>query len=238
MAHIIHSENCLTAWRDVCRHIIQNGDGFNLLVEINSPLAFTQSQLNEIFNTGIISKNAVDDVINTIFPIKLHARSVTLTNSQFYDLHERIYLRGKTMHRRNRSKWGNYFLRFTKFGIYSKNQLQPIIDGINNRVNNHAACYIMHVSSIDYDNNTKVMGNPCLQYVQFGFHKNSLYLTAVYRNHDFLTKALGNYLGLSQLLKFVCDETGSTMGGISCHSVHFYMSQKIKVTNGLNILTW
>ncbi len=74
------------------------------------------------------------------------------------------------MHRKNKSRWGNYFLRFTKFGSNQRNQLQAIIDGINNRANNQAACYIMHVSSIDYDNNTRVIGNPCLQYVQFGVH--------------------------------------------------------------------
>lgn len=238
MAHIIQSKNCLTAWRDVCRYIIQHGDGFNLLVQIDSPLAYTQVQLTEITDSGIIAKKTVDDVINTIFPAKLHSRSVNLTNSQFYDLHEKIYLRGKTMHSRNRSMWGNYFLRFTKFGSNCKNQLQPIIDGINNRANKQAACYIMHVSSVDYDNNTRVIGNPCLQYVQFGVNNNSLNLTAVYRNHDFLTKALGNYIGLAQLLKFVCNETGSTMGGITCHSIHYYMGQKRLVSNGLNTLTW
>lgn len=238
MAHIIQSANCLTAWRDVCQYIIQHGDGFNLLVQIDSPLAYTQAQLAEITNSGIITKKAIDDVVNTIFPVKLHARGVSLTNYQFYDLHERIYIRGKTMHRKNRSKWGNYFLRFTKFGIYGKNQLQPIIDGINRRANDQAACYIMHVSSVDYDNNTRVIGNPCLQYVQFGVHNNFLNLTAVYRNHDFLTKGLGNYIGLSQLLKFVCDKTGSAMGGITCHSIHYYMGQKRIVTKGLKTLTW
>lgn len=238
MAQIIKSVNCLTAWRDVCRYIIQYGNGFNLLVQIDSPLVYTQAQLTEIVNSGIITKKKIDDVVNTLFPVKLHARSLTLTNSQFYDLHERIYLRGKTMHSRNRSMWGNYFLRFTKFGINGRNQLQPIIDAIKNRANNQAACYIMHVSSVDYDNNTRVIGNPCLQYVQFGVHDNSLNLTAVYRNHDFLNKALGNYIGLSELLKFVCDETGSTMGGVTCHSIHYYMEQKRIVNRGLNTLTW
>lgn len=238
MAHIIQSANCLTAWRDVCRYIIQNGDGFNLLVQIDAPLAFTPAQLAEITKGNIFTKTDVDDVINTIFPTKLHSRSITLTNLEFYDLHEAIYLRGKRMHTKNRSRWGNYFLRFTKFGVNKRNQLQAIIDGINNRLNNQTSCYIMHVSSVDYDNNTRVIGNPCLQYVQFGVHNNSLNLTAVYRNHDFLTKALGNYIGLSKLLEFVCNQTGSTMGSIFCQSIHYYITQKGNVTTCLNNLTW
>ena len=238
MANTIQSTNCLTAWRDACQYIIQNGDGFNLLVQINTPLSFTSAQLAEVTNSNIITKKALNDVVNTIFPAKLHTRNVTLTNLQFYDLHEAIYLRGKTMHSRNRSMWGNYFLRFTKFGINKRNQLQPIIDGINNRANDQKACYIMHVSSVDYDNNTRVIGNPCLQYVQFGVYNNSLNLTAVYRNHDFLTKALGNYIGLSKLLEFVCNKTGSTMGSISCQSIHYYMMQRRNVNTCLNNLTW
>ena len=238
MAHFIQANSCLTAWRDVSQHIINHGDGFNLLVQIDTPLAYTTAQLAEITNSGVITLPKVNDVINTIFPAKLHSRNVTLPNSQFYDLHESIYLRGKTMHRRNRSRWGNYFLRFTKFGSNQKNQLQPIIDGINNRANNQAACYIMHVSSVDYDNNTRVIGNPCLQYVQFGYYNNTLNLTAVYRNHDFLTKALGNYIGLSKLLEFVCSKTGKPMGNISCQSIHYYMGQKRLVGNCLNNLTW
>lgn len=238
MAHLIQSNNCLTAWRDVCSHIIQDGEGFNLLVQIDEPLNYTSAQLSEITSSGVISSTALSDVINTIFPVKLHSRSATLTNQQFYDRHEAIYLKGKKIHRKNRSRWGNYFLRFTKFGTNKLNQLQPIIDGINNRTNDQKACYIMHVSSIEQDNNTRIIGNPCLQYVQFGVYNNTLNLSAVYRNHDFLNKGLGNYIGLSKLLEFVCNETGSTMGSITCQSMHYYLGKKRLVADCLNKLTW
>lgn len=238
MAHVIQSANCLTAWRDVCQYIIQYGDGFNLMVQINNPLIFTPAQLTQITNSGVITSDALSDVVNTIFPVKLYARNSALTNAQFYDKHEQIYLKGKHVHRKNRSRWGNYFLRFTKFGDNQINQLQSIIDAINNRTNNQAACYIMHVSSIDYDSNTRVIGNPCLQYVQLGVYNNALHLTAVYRNHDFLTKALGNYIGLSKLLEFVCNKTGSVMGSVSCQSIHYYLGQIRLVRNCINNLSW
>ncbi len=238
MPHLIQSNNCLTAWRDACTYMIQNGDGFNLMVHIDNPLAFTDLQLAEITNTKIILPKDVADVVNTIFPSKLHSRNAGLTNIQFYDLHEQLYIRGKTMHPRNNGLWGNYFLRFTKFGSTKKNQLQKIIDNINSRNNQYAACYIMHVSSADTDSNTRNIGNPCLQYVQFGQVGNTLNLTAVYRNHDFLTKALGNYIGLSKLLEFVCQQTGRNIGTFACHSIHYFLDNKRNVQNSFNNLTW
>lgn len=238
MANLIQSDNCLSAWRDVCQYILQHGDGFNLLVEIRNPFSYTQAQMDEITRSGVITAVKVSDVVNTIFPAKLHQRNPLMTNAQFYDRHEQIYLKGKRIHRKNRSRWGNYFLRFTIFGCKRKNQLQPIIDGINKRANNQKACYIMHVSSIDLDNNTRVIGNPCLQYVQFGVYNNALHLSAVYRNHDFLTKALGNYIGLSKLLDFVCSKTSLRMGTVTVQSLHYELKRKRVVKSCLNNLSW
>lgn len=238
MPQLIQSNNCLTAWKDACNFIIQNGDGFNLIVNINSPLQFTENHLKEIIDTKIISAKNIADVTNTIFPSKLHSRNPLLSNTDFYDKHEELYLRGKTMHHRNKGLWGNYFLRFTRFGESRKNQLQKIIDDINARSNQYAACYMMHVSSADTDSNTRNIGNPCLQYVQFGQEGNSINLTAVYRNHDFLTKALGNYIGLSKLLEFVCNQTRRNIGTFTCHSIHYFLDNKRNVQNSLNLLNW
>jgi thymidylate synthase len=237
MAHL-QSTNCLIAWRDACNYIVENGDGFNLLVTIDQPLAFRQSEFDEIIDSGVTSLSTVNDVVNTIFPTRLYQRNRTMRIGEFYDLHESIYKRGKTMHRKNRSRWGNYFLRFTKFGVGDVNQLQAIIDAINLRDNDQKACYIMHTSSAEYDNNTRVIGNPCLQYVQFGMYNGQLHLVGVYRNHDFLTKALGNYLGLAKLLEFVCNMTGRNIGTITCYSIHYYLEQKRFVKERLENFTW
>lgn len=238
MPNLIRSGNCLTAWRDVCNHMITNGDGSNMVVLIENPLAYPHAHLDEITNSGIITAWSLSDVVNTIFPAKLYNRNPALSVSSFYDLHERICIRGKTMHRKNRSSWGNYFLRFTRFGDTKHNQLQAIIDAINNRLNRYAACYMMHVSSVDYDNNVKPRGNPCLQYVQFEQTNNSLNLTAVYRSHDFYNRALGNYIGLSELLSFVCTQTRHQMGSVFCHSIHYFLDQKRFVGNCISNFTW
>jgi hypothetical protein len=43
-------------------------------------------------------------------------------------------------------------------------------------------------------------------------------LTAIYRNHYYVERALGNLIGLSQLLFFVARESGLQPRGLVCHS--------------------
>ncbi len=49
----------------------------------------------------------------------------------------------------------------------------------------------------------------------------------VYRNHDFFNKALGNFIALGQLLKFIADASGKTAGRLICHSVHAYAGSRL-----------
>ncbi len=238
MCFVIESENCLSAWKDAVTHILANGNGYNLMVKIIHPLNFDQNQLDEIVVPNHLSQAAIQDVINTLFPYKFFNRNNHLPIEQFYDLHETLYYKGKRIHSKNRTRWGNYFLRFTRFGANRENQLQNIITQINNRPNKQSACYTMHTSSVDCDSNTRIIGSPCLQYVQFAQVEDRINLTAIYRNHDFLKKALGNYIGLSRLLEFVCLKTGSQCGSVTCHSIHFYLDQKTRVRDCINGLTW
>ena len=238
MAHVLESHTCLTAWRDATNYILQNGDGGNLLVRVSNPLTFTEAELLSLYATGAQNKQDVMDVTNTIFPYRLFKRSNGLSVQAFYDKHLALYKRGKKLHTKNKSKWGNYFLRFTSFGKDGKNQLQNIIDRINERAKKYSACYMMHVSSPDLDNNTRNMANPCLQYVQFEQQGKTINMTAVYRNHDFNTKALGNYIGLSRLLEFVCDQTGCNVGSLTCHSIHYYLKNQRSVKAAIALLPW
>jgi hypothetical protein len=49
-----------------------------------------------------------------------------------------------------------------------------------------------------------------------------LELVAVYRNHDYFNKALGNFIGLSRLLGFIARETNRRPTRLVCHSVRAY----------------
>ncbi len=65
---------------------------------------------------------------------------------------------------------------------------------------------------------------PCLSHVSFKLvDEKKLMLTALYRSHYYVQRALGNLLGLSQLLFFVANEAGLEPGELVCHSSFAYL---------------
>jgi thymidylate synthase len=59
-------------------------------------------------------------------------------------------------------------------------------------------------------------------------------LIAVYRNHDFIEKALGNFVGLARLLRFICRSTNNAVGSVICHSIHAYANNKSRLLRMLD----
>jgi hypothetical protein len=45
-------------------------------------------------------------------------------------------------------------------------------------------------------------------------------LTAMYRNHTYITRCLGNLIGLGRLQAFVAKEAGVKLGSLTCVSTH------------------
>lgn len=113
-----------------------------------------------------------------------------------------------------------------------------IIDNINSRSTNYGASYVITIPYPHRDIN-KLRGAPCLNYitVQVEYADDSctqkqINLLAVYRSHDFLQRAYGNYLGLRNLLKYIAVETSSQVGVLTCVSSRADVSnQKIELLN-------
>jgi hypothetical protein len=63
-------------------------------------------------------------------------------------------------------------------------------------------------------------GQPCLSHLSFKLvpEEKHVMLTVLYRNHYYIDKALGNLLGLAQLLSFVAAEAKIGVGPLICHS--------------------
>ena len=66
------------------------------------------------------------------------------------------------------------------------------------------------------DRNTR--GFPCLSHLSFSLLHGAVNLLAVYRSHDFISRAYGNYLGLGRVLQFVAHESGFPAGELTCVS--------------------
>jgi hypothetical protein len=50
-------------------------------------------------------------------------------------------------------------------------------------------------------------------------------LTAIYRNHYYIEKLLGNLIGLGQLLQYVATETQLSIGALTVLSTHALIDQ-------------
>ena len=58
-------------------------------------------------------------------------------------------------------------------------------------------------------------GGPCLVHIDLTVHDGCLNMLATYRHWHLVTKALGNLLGLSRLLHFLCEQTGYSAGELT-----------------------
>lgn len=59
---------------------------------------------------------------------------------------------------------------------------------------------------------------PCLTHVDLTLHRGRLHATAVYRHQYLIDKAYGNLLGLSWMMRFLCQQTGHELGELVVHA--------------------
>lgn len=220
----IEEPSPLAAWRTASSHLIGvGGEDFNLLVSFPCATALDEAPLKEYDPRTVLGSkfDRARDVANTIFPAKTWANSSTRA-----DLYKR-YL--KANKRGRKKSWGTYFARMISFGSCEVNQLERVINALTSwEQKAYRAAFLMHTSSAETDK-LRPLGGPCLQYVQFNCPSaTTIDLLAVYRNHDYCNKVLGNLFGLSRLLRFVCKESGRTPGRVTCLSAHAYFNTSVK----------
>jgi len=214
---IIRAEGIVEAWKAATELLVRDGDRFNLNVHITNPASTNEADVAPFCHRRVspdISKS-VYDVANTIFPSTspLHSGDLDL----FISHYKKVYERGQ---RRYPQAWGTYFLRLVAFGDGKENQLRKVMHALANWKNHPRAAFVLHLSSTDLDN-PRPRGGPCLQYVQFIRNEDKvLSLSAVYRSHDYFQKALGNFVGLTRLLRFVCNHSGMQPGTLTCLSTY------------------
>jgi len=229
MAQIITGNNLLEVWQESCKFLRNNGKRtFNLILEIDHPTNF------DSLDNWIITRNPmnyggsddINDVINTIFPFKTYERNTFLNREMFYHHYRSIYMKGKRI--RARQSWGTYFQRLLNYSkhysdLEAVNQLENAIVALSqNRVRRNSI--VFHLSSSNLDSNTRILGGPCWQFgeVLWSRDNNTIDFLVVYRNHDYFNKTLGNLIGLSKLLDFLCNESGRLPGKLIVHSANAY----------------
>lgn len=214
------------AWLEVVKLLaLSNWERRNLTVQIRNPQLF-DDDLHWEFDAfsrqvGMLGPR---HVAYTIFPHGFYAKGKTAAHLfDHYNRENGLYER---LHRRKRG-WGTYFRRMTHYDGRGApvNQLRNVIDALNTRDRVSKAALTIVIQRPGGET-TRPLGGPCLNYLAVQAERNAettLGLLAVYRNHDFLEKAYGNYWGLCNLLRFLATETGANVGPLTCISSHAYV---------------
>jgi hypothetical protein len=228
----VSESTCELAWLVAAEHLATAHDHteYNLVVEIKSPTAHDDSdhRVRAIVDTFLRhhDANPVSTVAGTIFPTAQYIDHGTPGVYQVYP--DEVYpeILGS-------NDWGRYAHRLVRWPPKSKtpiNQLQIVVDKIAAQLANRQrmrACYDLSLtdSGIDlplYDpvvDRKRIRNGPCLSHVTLKLGPtDTLYLTALYRSHSYVARALGNFLGLASLQAFVCDQTGLSPGPLMCVS--------------------
>jgi len=220
-ARNVRGTTVVDAWRLGVAEILSQGEVFNLFTSIDEPAVFDEDWLGRHAprRSGLRGDDP-RDVAKTIFPYDLAARFPVRNAlySEYLQRHDRAM-----RFPRNRSTWGTYFERLVRFpDSENTNQLETAIEKLQNWQKRSSTGLVFHLSTPARDS-PRTRGGPCWHFAEIVWHLgDTLDLVVVYRNHDFFNKALGNFVGLGQLLKFICDASDKRVGRLLCHSVHAY----------------
>jgi hypothetical protein len=217
--------DCASAWREAVRAV--NGQqghlAYNVIVDVANPTANTTRNDPRIvvvddFLAGC--GKSVESVANTIFPVGLYRRYGA--PALFDVFRERVLPKV-----RRSERWsGYYFERMIQYPVpvgAPVNQLWKIVERL--RDDNVRALNKFELSLFDplRDVDGSPYGGQCLSFLSFkllpGASK-TLIMTAMYRNHFYIEKLLGNLIGLGRLMAFVGRESGVAVGPLTVVSTH------------------
>lgn len=222
--------DCASAWREAVRAVdCQQGHAaYNVIIDVADPIAhatLADPRIAVVDDFLSPYEKSVETVANTIFPAGLYRRYGA---PAFFDI-----FRDNVLKKVRRSeRWsGYYFERMIQYPVPAgepPNQLWDIVERLKNgdvrALNKFELSLFDPVRDVD----NSPYGGQCLSFMSFkiisGAEK-TLTLTAMYRNHFYIEKLLGNLIGLGRLMDFVAHETGLKVGSLTVISTHAEIDQ-------------
>jgi len=222
--------DCATAWREAVRLVdgALRHEAYNVVIDVVDPtINTTRAQLGVAIVDDFLRARgkSVETVANTIFPASLYHRHGAPT---FFDV-----FRTKVLPKVRRSeRWsGYYFERMIDFPVPTgepPNQLWDIVERIRNDQVRALNKFELSLFDPVRDVDNSPYGGQCLSFMSFKIVPatvRTLTLTAMYRNHFYIEKLLGNLIGLGRLMAFVARETGLQVGALTVISTHAEIDQ-------------
>ncbi len=225
---------CAEVWLVAVGYLFKRADpAYSLILGIRNPEDLTAADFKICQTVDCFfaehDSQPISTVTGTIFPAGFYADGgVEAVFNEYPKAYEKV-----------REGWGNYAYRMLRKSSAAKTgkkdgfmvPLETMVNKIKAQLKStrFKAVYEQNLIEVDdllelpiYDaalDATRTRQHPCLSHLSFKLMpKNRIMLTAFYRYHYYVEKALGNLLGLAQLLSFVAKETGLEPGPLVCHS--------------------
>jgi hypothetical protein len=211
----------------------KRGAAYNLVVAVRRPEVLTPADfaIHDVVDTFLCEHGRLSlaTVAGTIFPANLYLHGGAEELYTYPQIYPKIH-----------SQWGLYAIRMQRKVAYSRangkaeiNPLRIIVEKMKKQLGGGRMRAVYEANLVEdtdylelpiYDAGCDGRGTrrqPCLSHLSFKLlPRDRVMLTVLYRYHYYVEKALGNLLGLSQLLYFVAKETGLAVGPLVCHSTY------------------
>ncbi|MCY1649196.1 hypothetical protein OVA11_19680 [Caulobacter sp. SL161] len=219
--------DCVSAWRAATLAVEGRSghEASNVIIDVENPLARSTlsdpavEAVDEFLSTR--GKKGVETVANTLFPAALYRR---YGSPAFYERFQNNVLPvvGKS------DRWSGYYfermIRLPRVGGQPINQLAEIVDRIADPNVAARNKFELQIFDPSRDVDRSPYGGQCLSFVSFKLRKGSgglhLDMTAMYRNHYYIEKLLGNIIGLGRLMEFIAKEGNVQVGAMTLVSTH------------------
>lgn len=228
----IEGANVSHAWLNAVQYLLaQPGrECSNLTVSITNPTAEVAGVRREL-DAFADAENlrgqaipAIHSVAGTIFPSSLYRPLAADPAEHLFEM-ERLIRPVIRKHRKNRR--GTYFERLVAYPLGADaevNQLAQVLKKLRHAASRgHRNGNMFELATFHPGRDTNLRAFPCLSHISVTLQNGRLDAAAVYRNHYFLERAYGNYLGLGEILRFLATESGFDVGELLCVSSHAYL---------------
>lgn len=222
---IASQQSCARAWLAAASTVLaSNNESYNVVIDVANPVGFdsVDHKIISLVDTFLRTHDVqpIATVANTIFPQSLYEKH---GHPDFIDEYIESFDR---FHHESRN-WGRYFERMCRErtgkdgGRYRP--ISRLIEKLSKQTDSpqpYKAAY--ELATYDADLDSKSFRNrPCLSFLSFKRHPvDGLLLTAIYRNHTYITRCLGNLIGLGRLMAFVAQESQLKVGSLTVISTH------------------
>jgi hypothetical protein len=231
--------DCVSAWREAIRLVDAKGGhhAYNVIIDVADPLArgTPEDPAVAMVDAFLIEhgKKAIETVANTIFPAALYRRyRAPLFFKRFREI---------VLPRVQRSGcWSGYYfermMQQPRPDGTSFNQLWDIVERLRDPAVRALNKFELSIFDPVRDVDKSVYGGQCLSFASLKLIDDGgtrrLGMTALYRNHFYIEKLLGNLIGLGRLLEFLAIEGGVPLGPLTIVSTHAQIDQPDNSTRG------